>query len=176
MQKNKFKLYSFLFSAFASSALVYSLSSAPISHASDKDGKVMGDWKITCTKGEKDKKSTCTALQAITVKQDDKDVTVATYQFLYNEKKELKLIQILPQGVLLQQGTKIMVDKKMIAPGKFTICQTGVCYAAVDVTNTDLQTLTSNEQAAVCFLNGEGKQVNINMSTKGLKDAINTIK
>jgi invasion protein IalB len=196
MQKNKFKLYIFIGAALIAVLGLYFFSNKTQSTTNNQDqvsltntsnqqttiqsvnsdGKVFGDWRISCTKAENDKKETCIAAQTISIKQEKEDVPVATYQFFYNDKKELKFVQILPQGLLLQPGTKTIAGEKMIASGKFTVCQNGGCVAVSDVTESEIQTIISSDKVAVGFLGADGKQVNLNLSPKGLKEAISSIK
>lgn len=180
MQITQFKKKSFIIATLAGLALIVALvnpfASQALAKGEKKDGQLHGDWKINCAQNEGKSTTTCLAQQTISVKQDDKDVPVATYQFFYNDKKELKLLQLLPQGVFLQVGTNIIVGQKLIAPGKFTICQNAICIAAAEISNSDLQTITAATDVAVGFLNGDGKQVNLKLSTNGLKAALEVLK
>ena len=138
--------------------------------------KNFADWKVVCSKNNDTKKTSCVAQQIITVKQEEKDVPIATYQFMYGEKKELKLIQILPQGLLLSAGTSVIAADKILAPGKFTICQAQGCVAVSDVSKEDLAVILSAEKVSIAVLDANGKQANIVMSVKGLTEALEEIK
>ncbi len=144
--------------------------------AADKKAKMYGDWKIVCETAKKTNKKTCFAEQTVTSKKDEKDVPVATYQFSYGEKKQLKLFQILPQGLYLQPGTALVVDKELLAPGKFTLCQNNVCLALSDVSSGDISNIYKSENISLAIVSGEGKQISLPFSKKGLKEALSQLK
>ncbi len=138
--------------------------------------KVYGDWKLACQKSESAKKEVCALQQNITVKQDEKQVPVAAYEFTYTDKKDLKMIQVLPQGVLLQPGTSLIVGEKVIANAKFTVCQNGGCIAVADIAKEDLKLILSKDSVALGMFNSEGKQTDLLVSTKGLKEGLEALK
>ncbi len=150
--------------------------SAPATPAEAAEPKIYGDWKLACQKPEGAKKEICALQQSITVKQEDKQVPVATYEFTYTDDKALKMIQVLPQGVLLQPGTSLIVGDKVIANAKFTVCQNGGCIAVAEISKDDLKTILSKESVALGMFNNEGKQTDLLMSTKGLKEGLDALK
>lgn len=176
MQNKKLKLYSFIASAVICAGALFVLANPSVTNASNKSGKIFGDWKVVCEKPEKAKNEICFAQQVITAKQDDKTVPVASYQFSYDAKKNLRLAQVLPQGLLLQRGTSLIVGEKLIAPGKFTVCQNNTCIAISEISNSDLQAILAKESISVGMLNAEGKQLNLILSTKGLKEVLAEVK
>ena len=154
-----------------------------------KAGQRFGDWAVACEK--EGKKDVCFLQQVLTSKEEAKDSKdskdkkeepkiqrVAEFRIGYfGGSKELKMIQILPFGTSLQAGTSIILSKdKLIAPGKFTTCQPFGCLAVADLTD-DIETLsTTKEDVFIGIITIEGKQVNIPLSTKGLKDGIDSLK
>lgn len=159
-----------------SSALLATLASSSSAVAAPKlDGKVFGDWKISCTKDEKTKKSTCVAQQVLSTKQEDKNLAVATYQFFY-DKKDLRMVQTLPQGILLQPGTSIVADKKLVSKGAFTICANNTCLAAANVSADERRKIVGAKELSLAMFNAQGKQFNLVISNKGLKKALDAMK
>ena len=148
----------------------------PSSIAANKSGTTHGDWKVACEKNTTTKKDVCFIQQSLSVTQDDKQVPLATYQFMYGEDKNLKLLEVLPQGILLQPGTSIIVGEKVLGNAKFTVCQNNTCLAVADVSKKDLDTILSGADVSIGMFNSEGKQTNLILSTKGLKEALNDIK
>jgi invasion protein IalB len=149
-------------------------------HASMKEGEKFGDWVVGCEKGEKGKQI-CFLSQILT-SQNEKDEKnpqhVATFRIGYFAKsKELKMLQILPFGISLQAGTSIILGKdKLISPGKFTTCQAFGCLAVADLTKQDLESILGATEAYVGVMSLEGKQININLSTNGLKEGLEALK
>ena len=142
--------------------------------ATKKDGRIFGDWKISCNKEKDKKKQKCYAQQSISMKKDDKNVHIVTYQFFY-EDKDLKILQILPQGILLQPGTTFFADKKTLTKSKFTVCQNQNCMAVGKVGKDELKEILSKDKIKLGVFNISGKQINFEMSNKGLKKALNFI-
>ncbi|MDX1924338.1 MAG: invasion associated locus B family protein [Rickettsiaceae bacterium] len=137
-----------------------------------KDEKLFGDWKVVCSKSKDGKKNKCVAEQGLTTKKDDKDVLVASYRLEMNDKREMKLIEILPLGAYLESGTAIVADGRMVSPGKFISCLGDGCIALAEMTEGDLEILLSSKNTAIGVLSSEGAQNNLPFSTNGLRLAI----
>jgi invasion protein IalB len=146
-------------------------------HAGVKEGQKFDDWKIGCVK-DADKKTSCFLTQQITVTKDDKQEVLAIYQFGYSASpnKKLNMLQILPLGVSLQAGTGVVVGEKVIIPGKFTVCSALGCHSFAEVSKDELQELLAAEKTNTVFMNLEGKQIIIPISTKGLKEGLEALK
>ena len=87
------------------------------------------------------------------------------------------MIQILPFGTSLQAGTSIILNKdKLVSPGKFTTCQPFGCLAVADLTDTIGALADSTENTFVGIITIDGKQMNIPLSTKGLKEGVDSLK
>ena len=115
--------------------------------------------------------------QQVNITQDNAQQPLALYQIGYiGPKKELKLITTLPLGVRLDSGTSIISSKKLISPGKFTVCNQSGCQSISDISEEDLQTILNTTENTVAFMNTEGKQVGIPLSTKGLSEGLKYIK
>lgn len=154
-------------------------------HAAIKAGQTFGDWSVVCEK-EGDK-NVCFLSQVLTSQQEDtsKDKKekpqvqrVAEFRVGYfGSSKELKMIQILPFGTNLQIGTSIILEKdKLLSPGKFTTCQPFGCMAVADLTNTINTLISTKEACFVGIMTIDGKQINIPLSIKGLKEGIASLK
>ncbi len=174
MSSKKIKTSAFVITSLALCAALYTFK-APSSVAANKSGKVIGDWKITCEQNKNAKKEICFAQQSISITQDNKQVPLATYQFMYNDNN-LKLIEILPQGILLQPGTSIIAGDKILANAKFTVCQNNTCVAVADISKNDLSTILKFESVSLGMFNSDAKQANLAFSTKGLKEVLEEIK
>ena len=139
-----------------------------------KEGQKFDDWGVACAK-ENDK-NVCFLSQVLTSKEDTKQ-RIAEFRIGYFDGKTLKMIQILPFGVNLQSGTSIISDTKLIAPGKFTTCQQFGCIAVVDdFTQEAIDQILSAEKNSVGIISAEGKQINVELSNKGLKEGLEALK
>lgn len=174
MSCKKIKASAFIITAVAVCAALYTFK-APNSEAANKAGKTYGDWKIACEKNQSTKKEVCFAQQSVSVTQDEKQVHIATYQFMYSGNN-LKLIEILPQGILLQPGTSIIAGDKIIGNAKFTVCQNNTCLAVADISKDDLSIILKSESVSIGMFNHDAKQANLVLSTKGLQEVLAEIK
>lgn len=164
-------------------ALIVMLGRTYEASAAPKAGQTFGDWSVICEK--EDKKDVCFISQVLTSKEESKDKKteaqvqrVAEFRIGYfGGSKELKMIQVLPFGTSLQSGTSIIISKdKLIAPAKFTTCQPFGCLAVADLKG-EIDKLTSAQgDVFVGVITIEGKQINIPLSTKGLKEGIASLK
>ena len=128
-----------------------------IVQASVKEGQKFGDWAVACTKDEKDKQI-CLLNQQSQITQDDKVEVLAAYQIGYvGDNKKLVMVQILPLGTLLQPGTAIISNEKLLAPGKFTNCSTQGCQALAEISEDDLKEILNANRSLIGYVNPEGK-------------------
>lgn len=162
-----------------------------------KAGQTFGDWAVICEK--EGKKDVCFLSQVLTSKEEAKDKnkkSEATVQRVAEFRvgsfvgpkddskdnsgvaSDLKMIQVLPFGTSLQSGTSIILskDKTTIAPAKFTTCQPFGCIAVVDLKGDINKLLTAEGDIFVGIMTIEGKQINIPLSTKGLKEGLVALK
>ena len=150
-----------------------------IATANKQNGKKFDDWVVSCVaKDEKSEKAEiCFLTQQLNLKQEDKQQPIALFQVGYfGEKKGLKLIQTLPLGVNLEAGTSVVSSKKLIMPGRYTVCVASGCNAVAPISDEDFKILTSETDNSVVFMNIEGKQMSLPISTKGLVKGLKYIK
>jgi len=180
MTKLDTKKILFTLSGLAIVTLIVLFSRTYSAHANMKEGERFGDWVVGCEKDEKNKQ-VCFLSQVLTSKneKDEKNPQhIATFRVGYFGKaKEVKMLQILPFGTSLQSGTSIILGKDMIiAPGKFTNCQAFGCIAVADLTKQDIDAIANATESYVGIISIEGKQINITMSAKGLKEGLAALK
>ena len=174
----------FIITGLAIISIAFLFSRLNYVQAAKKEGTKFDDWVVTCLPKDAKNASSeqdCFLTQQVTTQQKDekqKDVQqiLAIYQIGYGKDKVLRMIQILPLGVALQAGTSIVNSKNLIAPGKFTTCTQAGCQAIVVISDEDLKKILTNSENAVAFMNGEGKQVNLPLSNKGLQNGLDYLK
>lgn len=147
--------------------------------ASKKEGKKFDDWVVACTAVD-EKTNTpqvCFLTQQVNMTKDKKQQTIATYQIGYfGPEQELRILQTLPLGVRIEAGTSIISSKKLIIPGKYTVCTNLGCQAIASISAADLKTLLEIKESSVAFMNSEGQQLSLPLSTKGLQEGLKFIK
>lgn len=153
--------------------------------AAIQEGKKFDDWVVGCTKiPHPDKPDTqinqCFLTQSILLNQDndkdqksDKQQVIAIYQIGYfGNDKTLTMIQILPLGIRVDAGTSIISSKDLLSTGRFSTCINTGCHAHAAISEEDLQKIMSSSENSVAYMNIQGKQVTIPLSTKGLEKGL----
>jgi invasion protein IalB len=177
--KSSVKKLIFVFSGLAVIVSAFLLTKSTYVQASQKDGKKFDDWSVSCTKEDTTTKvpSVCFLSQQVNITQDNVQQPLALYQIGYiGPKKELKLITTLPLGIRLDSGTSIISSKKLIAPGKFTVCTGSGCQAVSNLSEEDVKNILNTTENTIAFMNTEGKQITIPFSPKGLAEGLKYIK
>lgn len=151
------------------------ISQSPAVYAALKEGQKFDDWAVACEL-DANKKQSCFLAQTLNSKEGEATQQIAQFRIGYFNTKSLKMVQLLPFGVALQPGTSIISGEKVIAPGKFTTCQPQGCIALLELSINDLDAITTNAQNFVGVISIEGKQMNIPISNKGLKEGIASMK
>ena len=174
------KRLAFITSGLLIITAVFLFSKSSNVEASQKEGKKFEDWTVTCTK--EDAKTNTPAICLLSQQVNVTDANnvqkpLALYQFGYvGPKKELKVILTLPLGIKLDVGTSIISGSQLMAPGKFVVCTEAGCQAIADITDADLKAILAAPQNAIAYMGGDGKQVSMPMSIKGLADGLKFIK
>lgn len=149
-------------------------------HAAPKEGKKYGSWIVTCEKDAKNKKN-CFLTQTLTTggdKEGKNSQHFASFKVGYLPgSKDLQMIQILPFGISLQAGsTLVLTGDKLVSPGVFTTCQSFGCIAVAKIVPKDLTEIVKAKEAYLGIMSIEGKQLNIKIDTKGLKEGVEALK
>lgn len=166
----------FILSGLAMIAAGFFLGKLNIVQASVKEGQKFEDWSVSCIKNE-DKQQVCLLNQQYQITKDNKTETLAAYQVGYMGKdKKLVMVQILPLSTMLQPGTAIISDDKLLAPGKFTICNAQACKALAELSDEDVSAILNASTNFVGYMNFEVKQISIPLSNKGLKEGLAALK
>lgn len=154
---------------------VFLLSQSSIVQAAKKEGTRFEDWVVNCTPKENnsDTPQTCFLSQQIDLNQDDKKQILAIYQIGYfGDKKDLKIIQTLPLGVSIEAGTSIVASQDLVAKGRYTTCISSGCQAVANISADDLKKILTSKETSVAFMNADGKQINMPISSKGLEKGL----
>lgn len=148
-------------------------------HAAPKEGKKFGSWTVACEKEANGKKN-CFLSQTLTTQTEENKNPqhFATFKVGYlKSSKDLQMIQILPFGINLQSGSSLIISgDKLVSPGVFTTCQSFGCIAVAQLKAKDFSEIIKSKEVYVGVLSLEGKQLNIKLDTKGLKEGVDALK
>lgn len=146
------------------------------------------DWVKSCAK-DNNGAEVCYLSQKVMAQKDQKGKkaddkkaatqvdTIAVYQIGYiGAEKKLRMVQILPLGVNLPSGTSIVSNKKLMAPGKYSVCINTGCQAIAEISETEIAEILAASDNRVAFMNAEGKQIDLPISVNGLKEGLEAIK
>ena len=161
-----------------------------IASTEKENGKKFDKWSVVCQENlnqklqesQKDKnsqkaKQVCFLQQVLNITKDNKNQTQAVFNFVYKEdKKNIKMIQILPLGFNLQSGTGILSGEEIIIPGAYTFCLQSGCRAVAEISEENLATIFLNKNNAVISVNSENKKIKFPFYINGLKEGLNYIK
>ncbi len=173
------KKISFVVFGLIIAAAIFAFTQSNIANAAKKNGKKFGDWSVSCTKADAKTKTPqmCTLTQQINIEKDGKKSPYVIFQIGYlGEKKELKLIQIVPMGISIEAGTSIVSSKKLIAPGRYFTCLSSGCQAVALISDADLKTLFATKENSFVFMGIDGSNQTAPFSVKGLKKGLEYIK
>lgn len=153
---------------------IFSTQSAAI-YASMIQNKQFGYWFVECDTSNT-KNPICVLYTHINITKNDKKERIATYQFRYFDKNNLKMMQIVPLNVNLHAGTMIITSGAELITAKYSACDTNVCRAIADISDQNLATiLSSGENVALAIILGIN-QVNLPIPTQGLQDGLMAIR
>lgn len=177
--KTNIKQSIFVIVGIAIVSIVFILTKPGNVEASKQEGKKFEDWVVSCSPIDEKTKAQqiCVLTQQVNVTKDDKQQVIAVYQIGYfGPKKELRMIETLPLGIRIEAGTSIIISKNLLAPGKYTTCTNLGCQAVADISDADLKTVLSTKEANVAFMNVDGQQLSLPLSTKGLQEGLEYLK
>ena len=78
-------------------------------------------------------------------------LAIAVYQMANEERRIARFL--LPVGLLLRPGFRLMIDKGEPIEGHFAICFPNGCFAEAELNNTTLATLKKSPTASVIVRN-----------------------
>ncbi len=91
-------------------------------------------------------------------------LAVAVYQVAGDEKRMARFL--LPVGLLLHPGFRLIIDKGEPIQGNFAICFPNGCFAETEINSPALNALKKATNAAVVVRNQGGQEVTFNVPMK----------
>lgn len=119
----------------------------------------------------------CEAVQTYTNKKTGNEV--ARLAFGYDgDKKTGKLVAGIRTlvDVSFEKAPSILVEKDVLFAGKFTRCARIYCFGRFEIDSKKLVKLQDSKKAAFQYSVSNGRTIQINISSSGLKDALASLK
>ena len=146
-----------------------------------------GDWQVSCEQTSTNAKDrVCYVSQSLTAndKNSKKTYHIAHYRIGYysGKNKPLELHEIISyevgdlSGLFLPIGTSVIADKAIIAKGSYVIANTTSCIANAQITKKELDVMIKAKDLSMAIIRfSDKKQINIQISNKGLRAAMNKL-
>jgi invasion protein IalB len=122
-------------------------------------------WTKICGKDQGNGKEVCYTTRDFGQAVDQPPtLAVAIYQMASEERRIARLL--LPVGLLLRPGFRLIIDKGDPIDGKFAICFPNGCFAEAELNNTTLGALKKAQSVAVIVRNQANLEVTFNLPMK----------
>jgi invasion protein IalB len=128
------------------------------------------------TKRCEEKIAYCEIFQRLSIKENNQRLVEFAVGYPKDMKGAAQAVIILPLGVTVTDGIAIKVDDQAPATAKFRSCNPDGCYVILTLPDTIIQSMASGKKITVSFLDGAGKQLNVEMSLSGFGGKLQTIK
>lgn len=131
-------------------------------------------WGKQCTKGQGGKTETCAVQQFVTGQPGERRLLVV--QFAYDgPQNKPQLILSAPLGGLLPGGVTLRIDDQKPLRVPFETCNTGGCFAIIDMDTSALEQFRKGKVLTVRYLLGDKKLLDLPVKLDGLDAALKSI-
>lgn len=145
---------------------------APAAPAAPQSGPVKLDllpmqapWTKICGKDQGNGKEVCYTTRDFGQAADQPPtLAIAVYQMANEERRIARFL--LPVGLLLRPGFRLVIDKGEPIDGKFAICFPNGCFAEAELNNASLAALKKAQTASVIVRNQGNTEVTFNLPMK----------
>jgi invasion protein IalB len=122
-------------------------------------------WTKICGKDQGNGKEVCYTTRDFGQAVDQPPtLAVAIYQMAAEERRIARLL--LPVGLLLRPGFRLVIDKGEPIDGKFAICFPNGCFAEAELNSTSLGALKKAQSVSVIVRNQANLEVTFNLPMK----------
>lgn len=127
-------------------------------------------WTKICGKDQGNGKEVCYTTRDFGQAADQPPtLAIAVYQMANEERRIARLL--LPVGLLLRPGFRLVIDKGEPIDGKFAICFPNGCFAEAELNNTTLGALKKAQTVSVIVRNQGNIEVTFNLPMKDFATA-----
>lgn len=122
-------------------------------------------WTKICGKDQGSGKEVCYTTRDFGQAADQPPtLAIAVYQMTNEERRIARFL--LPVGLLLRPGFRLVIDKGEPIDGKFAICFPNGCFAEADLNNKTIADLKKAQVASVIVRNQANVEVTFNLPMK----------
>jgi invasion protein IalB len=132
-------------------------------------------WAKFCAKQPANGKEACATMRDFSTSADQPPmISVNVFDVAGEERRKLRFL-ILPIGMLLKPGFRVIVDKNEPIDGKYDMCFQNACSAEIDIGAKTLETLKKGQNMAVVMRvpggDVSGRELTFNIPLKDLGPA-----
>jgi invasion protein IalB len=132
-------------------------------------------WAKFCAKQPNTGKDACATMRDFSTSADQPPmISINLFDVAGDERRKLRFL-ILPIGMLLKPGFRVVVDKNEPIEGKYDMCFQNACSAEIDIGAKTLETLKKGQNMAVVMRvpggDVSGRELTFNIPLKDLGPA-----
>jgi invasion protein IalB len=132
-------------------------------------------WAKFCAKQPANGKEACATMRDFSTSADQPPmVSINLFDVAGEERRKLRFL-ILPIGMLLKPGFRVVIDKNDPIDGKYDMCFQNACSAEIDIGAKTLETLKKGQNMAVVMRmpggDVSGRELTFNIPLKDLGPA-----
>ncbi|MGC2784690.1 MAG: invasion associated locus B family protein [Roseiarcus sp.] len=132
-------------------------------------------WAKFCAKQPTNGKEACATMRDFSTSADQPPmISVNVFDVAGEERRKLRFL-ILPIGMLLKPGFRVIIDKNEPIEGKYDMCFQNACSAEIDIGAKTLETLKKGQNMAVVMRvpggDVSGRELTFNIPLKDLGPA-----
>lgn len=135
---------------------------------------IVSGWQKMCGTDPEDKKEICQTIQTLSAETGQPIMAVNMFEKAGDKPNDSKRMMraILPLGLQLPPGVRVLIDNNAPVAGKFLICFPNGCFADIDL-NADLfAKLKKGAALTIQAQNPQGRTVNYTMPLKDFAKAV----
>ena len=132
-------------------------------------------WAKFCAKQPANGKEACATMRDFSTSADQPPmISINLFDVAGEERRKLRFL-ILPIGMLLKPGFRVVIDKNEPIEGKYDMCFQNACSAEIDIGAKTLETLKKGQNMAVIMRvpggDVSGRELTFNIPLKDLGPA-----
>lgn len=127
------------------------------------------DWTKVCGKDPSNQKEICYTTRDFVSDQGQPVLAVAVYDVKGEAQKMMRFL--LPLGLLIQPGIRVVVDSGQATEGRFALCFPNGCFAEVPIKDTDIAALKKGQNVNISVQNQAANVVTFKVPLTGFGKA-----
>jgi invasion protein IalB len=132
-------------------------------------------WAKFCAKEPNSGRDACATMRDFSTSADQPPmISINVFELAGEEKRKLRLL-MLPIGMMLKPGFRVIIDKGEPIEGKYDMCFQNACSAEIDISAKTLETLKKGTTMSVVMRvpggDASGRELTFNIPLKDLGPA-----